>query len=62
MPAPWIVKSVDVLEQRQFALPPDQLGLQRFEEGFNNGVVIAISLAAHRDFEAMLFQQLLVIM
>ena len=67
MPTPWIVESVDVLEQCHFALPsgvpglaPDQFGLHSFEEGLHNGVIPTIALTAHRDLEAVLFQQLLV--
>ncbi|KPN63561.1 hypothetical protein AKJ29_13065 [Aliiroseovarius crassostreae] len=69
MPSAWVVKTVDVLEQRQFVLPanvpglrPGQLGPQCFEAGLKGSVVIAISLAAHRDLEAALFQRLLVLM
>ena len=68
MPSPWVVKAVDVLEQRHFALPsgvlglaPDQFGLHSFEEGLDNGVIPTIALTADRDLEAVLFQQLLVV-
>ena len=42
--------------------PPDQLCLDGFEERFNGGVVIAISLAAHGDPEAVLARVFLVVM
>jgi transposase len=32
---------------------PDQLGLQRLEEGLDHGVVVAVPLPGHRDQEAM---------
>ena len=69
MPPPWIVESVDILEQRQFALPsgvpwlpPDQFSLHSFEEGLDNGVIPTIALTAQRDLEAVFFQRLLVLM
>ena len=68
MPSAWIVEAIDILEDGQLCfssrLPrpaPDQLGLDRFEEGFDSRVVVTISLAAHRDMEAVLTQELLVI-
>ena len=42
-------------------MSPDQLRLDGFEEGFHRSVVIAISFATHRGFEAMLSQEFLVI-
>ena len=67
MTAAWIIKTIDILEDRTFCLTtcvpfvaPDQLSLDRFEERFNHGIVIAIALAAHRDLEAVLFQALLI--
>ena len=64
-----IVESIDILEDRGFGLPacllglsPDQFCLDRLEERFHGGVVIAIAFAAHRYFEAMLAQDLLIIM
>ena len=54
MPAPWIIKSVDILEYRAFCLTacvpfvaPDQLSLDGFEERFNHGIVVAVTFAAH---------------
>jgi hypothetical protein len=64
-----IVEAVDVFEDRHLSVSacvpcvsPDQFGLDGFEERFKGGVVIAISLAAHRHFKVMLAQDLLVIM
>ena len=42
-------------------MPPDQLGLDGFEERLDGGVIIAISFTTHRRFEVMLAQDLLVI-
>ena len=63
-----VVEAVDVLKQGQITLasgvarlPPNQFGFQRFEEGLDDGFTIVVSLTAHRDLEAVLFQQLLVI-
>ena len=67
MAAARIVEPIDILEYRALGLTarvptiaPDQLGLDGFEERFNHGIVVAISLAAHRDLEAVLFQALLI--
>ena len=43
-------------------MPPDQLGLDGFEERLDGGVIIAISFTTHRRFKVMLAQDLLVIM
>ena len=63
MPPTGIVEPVDVSEQGHFGLSPcalpvatDQFGLQRFEEALDHGVIKAITLAAHRDQEAMFLQ------
>ena len=68
MAAAWIVKPIDILEDRTFCLTPcvpfvapDELRLDGFEERFYHGIIVAIALAAHRDLEAMLFQALLVL-
>lgn len=42
-------------------MSPDQFGLDGFKKRFNSGVVMPISLAAHRYVEAMLPQDLLAI-
>ena len=54
MTAAWVIEAVDVLEDGRFGLPtgfpgspPDQLGLDRFEERLHCGIVIAVSFAAH---------------
>ena len=43
------------------ASPPDQIGLDRFEECLHGGIVIAITFAAHRHLEIVLAQDLLVV-
>ena len=64
----WIAEPVYVFEDGHLSLsprfpcvPPDQLSVDRLEESFYGGVIIAITLAAHRDLEAMLAQYLLMI-
>jgi hypothetical protein len=54
MPPARVIEAVDVLKDRGFCLAtgfptpaPDQLGLDVFEERFDNSIVIAIALAAH---------------
>jgi hypothetical protein len=42
-------------------MPPDQLGLQRLEEGRHRGIVVAVALATHRHLEALPAQDLLVV-
>jgi hypothetical protein len=56
------------MEDRAFCLTaciptvaPDQLCLDGFEKGLNHRIVVAISLPAHGDLEAMLGQELLVL-
>jgi hypothetical protein len=56
-----IVEPIDILEYSSFSLAsgfpavvPDELCLDRFEERFDHRIVITISFAALRDFEAML--------
>ena len=41
--------------------PPDQFSLDGFEERFDSCIVIAIALSAHRHLEAMLAQDLLIV-
>ena len=67
MPSSGIVEAVDVFEQGHFRLSPcvplvapDQLGLQGLEEGLDDGVIVAIAIAAHRDEEAMFAKQILI--
>ena len=69
MAPPRVVETVDVLEQGQLTLAarvpwltPDQFGLQCFEESLDHGIVIAVALTAHGNLEAMLAQELLVLM
>lgn len=54
MTAAGVVAAVDVLEDGSFPLvrrwpapPPDEFGLQGFEEGLDGDVVIAITPSAH---------------
>lgn len=68
MPTAWIIEAVDVLKDGGFGLasglpcaPPDQLGLDRLEEGLDGSVIVAIALAAHRHLEPMLAQDLLIV-
>jgi len=68
MASAWIIEAVDVFEDGHLGLPqrfpyspPYQLGLDGFEEGLDGCVIIAISFAAHRDLEAMLPQDLLIV-
>src|ERR1700757_3281642 len=39
--------------------PPDELGFQGLEERLHHGVVVAITLAGHRDQDAVLPQRVL---
>ena len=68
MSAARIVEAVDVLKDGYLSLPsrlprmlPDQFNLDGFEEGFDDSVIITITLAAHRCLEAMLAQDLLIV-
>ena len=54
MPSARIVETVDILEEcglsfsaRRPCVPPDQLGLQRFEECLHGCVIVTIPFAAH---------------
>jgi hypothetical protein len=51
------VEAVDVLKDGGLgvsaggpAMPPDQLGFDGFEVGFDGGIVVAISFAAHQRY------------
>ena len=64
-----IIKAVDVFEEGDLDVAPgvpvaapDAFSLQGLEEAFDGGVIITIALAAHRDPEPVLAQNLLVIM
>lgn len=63
-----IVEAVDVLEDGQFDVSarlqrssPEYFRLDRLEERLEGGVVIAAAFAAHRYLEAVLTQELLII-
>jgi len=67
MSAAWIVKAVEVFKDCQFCsaasvprVPPDPFGLDYFEECFDDGVIISISLAIHGYFLPMLAQAFLI--
>ena len=67
--AAGVVEAVDVFEEGDFNvaadLPiaaPDQFRLKRLEEAFHCGIVITISLPAHRWLESVVAQKLLIIM
>ena len=54
MPPSWIIEPIDILEYRPFSLAsgfpavaPDQLCFERFEEGLDHGIVVAVALTAH---------------
>jgi hypothetical protein len=54
MASAWIVEAIDVLEYGSISLTsgfpavaPDQLALERFEERFHHGIIVAITFAAH---------------
>ncbi len=64
----WIVEAIDVFEDRHLCLPagfpcvaPDQFSLDGFEERFDSCVVITIALSAHGHAEAVLAQDLLIV-
>lgn len=66
--AAGIIEPVDVLEEgiadvlaRCPSVPPDQFGFEGFEEGLDGGIIIAVSLTAHRHLEAQIAQPLLII-
>ena len=59
MPAATVVEAVDVLEQGSRDLvacrpgvTPDQFCFESFEESFNGGIVVTVTLAAHGHCEA----------
>ncbi len=68
VPTAWVIEAVDVSEDGRFSLSagfpgaaPDQFGLDRFAEALDSSVIVAIALAAHRRVEAMLAQNLLIV-
>src|ERR1044071_7197121 len=68
MPPDGIIEPVDVAANSPVCLlagvedgAPDELGFQGFEERLHHGVVIAISLAGHRDQDAVLLELSLII-
>ena len=68
MSAADVVEAVDALKEGLCDLltgrpivPPDELSFYSFEEGLDSGIVVAVSLAAHRNIEAQLPQSPLII-
>ena len=68
MSSSWIVEPVDVFEDGHLGVAagvpgplPQELGLDRLEEGLDRSVVVAIPGSTHRYSEAMLAQKLLII-
>ena len=68
MPAPGVVKALDVskyirsgLLACQIILEMHQLAFEGSEETLNGGVVIAVANGAHAAAEAMFLEQLLII-
>src|SRR6056297_2174285 len=56
MPAAGVVEAVDALEERRLRFAagrprpsPEEFGLQGLEEGLDGVVLVAVSLAAHRN-------------
>ncbi len=67
MPPTRVIEPIDVLEYRPFRLAsgfpsaaPDQLGLDGFEERLDHGIVVTVSLPAHRDQKSVFDQAFLV--
>ena len=67
--AAGVVEAIDVLKEGIGHLlscgpsvSPDQFGLEGFEEGLDDGVVVAVSLATHRYLEAHFPQPFLIVM
>lgn len=63
-----VVEAVYVFVEGDFDLStgllvaaPDEFGLQRLEDAFDGGIVVAIALAAHPNLEPVLAQQLLIV-
>jgi hypothetical protein len=64
MSSDWIVEAVNVTANRFFGLPscleacaPDQLRFDCLEDCFNDGIIIAVPLAAHRRDHAGPFNE-----
>ena len=68
MPASRIIEAVDVFKDGDLSVAtcapgalPQQLSLDRLEEGFDSRVVVAIASPAHRCLEPMLAQDFLIV-
>lgn len=64
-----VVEAVDVFEECNLDLTPgmpvavpDQFGLERLEEAFDCGIVVAIAFPAHRGRQPVFAQKLLIVM
>ena len=69
MPAAGVVEAIDVLEERLCDLvtggptvSPNEFCFERFEEGLDGSVVVAVSPSTHRDLEAQVAQSPLIVM
>ncbi len=67
MPSAGVVEGVDIGFDFLFSVAagfvngaPDQLGFDGFKDGFDHGVVIAITFARHGYDEAVGFEELLI--
>ena len=68
MSAAWIIEAIDVFKDGDLdsapglpGMSPDQFSFDGFEEGFHRGIIITITFATHRHFEAMQTQDFLII-
>lgn len=69
MSASRIVEPVDILEDHHLSppagvpvVPPNQICLGSFEERLSRLIIIAIPFSAHRRFEPVLAEDLLIVM
>jgi len=62
----WIVEEFDIIEHvlasflaGRIGFPPDPLSLQELEKAFSNGIIVAVSPAAHAGLQVISLQELL---
>ena len=67
--AAGVVKAVYVFEEGDLDLAAglpvpslEQFRLERLEEAFDGGIVVAVALSAHRNLEVVVAQKLLIVM